>query len=52
LAAQAEQKQQLEEKKRIKKRETNAKKTKGEAKQGHKDEGEAAGWAPVLMRDD
>jgi hypothetical protein len=44
----------LEEKKRIKKRETDAKKTKsqGEAKQGTKDGGEAAGWAPVLMRDD
>jgi hypothetical protein len=44
----------LEEKKRIKKRETDTKKMKsqGGAKQGTEDGGEAAGWVPVLMRDD
>jgi hypothetical protein len=50
LAAQAEQTRQLDKKKRIKKRETNAKKTKGEAKRGTEDGGEAAGWAPRHAR--
>jgi hypothetical protein len=44
----------LEERKRIKKREADTRKTKsqGEAKRGTEDGGEAAGWVPVLMRDD
>jgi hypothetical protein len=44
----------LEERKKIKKREANTKKTKsqGEAKRGTEDGGEAIGWVPVLMRDD
>jgi hypothetical protein len=42
----------LEEKKRIKKREINTKKMKGEARQGPEDGGEAAGWTLVAMRDD
>jgi hypothetical protein len=41
----------LAERKRIKKREAD-KKTKGDAKQGPEDGGEASGWAPVAMRDD
>jgi hypothetical protein len=52
LAAQAERTRQLEEKKRIKKREANTKKVKGEARRGPEDRGEAAGWAPLAMRDD
>jgi hypothetical protein len=54
LAAQEERTQHLEERKRIKKREADTKKSKsqGEAKRGTEDGGEAFGWVPVLMRDD
>jgi hypothetical protein len=41
----------LEERKRIKNREADTKKMKGEAKLGPQDGGESAGWAPVAMRD-
>jgi hypothetical protein len=52
LAAQTERARQLEERKRIKKREADTKKMKGEASQEPEDGGEASGWAPVAMRDD
>jgi hypothetical protein len=52
MAAQAGRTRRLEEKKRIKKREADTKKMKGEAKRGPEDGGEATGWAPVAMRDD
>jgi hypothetical protein len=38
--------------KRIKKRETDTNKMKGDARRGPEDGGEAAGWTPVAMRDD
>jgi hypothetical protein len=42
----------LEEKKRIKKREADTKKMKGDARRGPEDGGEASGWTPVTMRED
>jgi hypothetical protein len=52
LAAQTEGTRQLGEKKRIKKREADTKKMKGDARRGPEDGGEAAGWTPVAMRND